>query len=194
MEGAAPVATIKNVKPTATVFDLACPTDVDSTECGFGPGLNYTILSKSIYKASMSYDDFAVSLDCDYNTQASEATCTVSMSSGGGNDDGLWPQTTVVKGDEAKLSTATIVQGANLLSGGAASAAPSATQVASAGASGASPTVTATGVQAAQSAVSSVAGSLTGTASPALHTGAAARSGLQGVAVLAVAVAAILGV
>jgi hypothetical protein len=169
---------------------LACPTNVDSTECGYGPGLNYTILSKTIYKASMSFDSIDISLACDYNTQASEATCTVSMA---GDDEGSGLQTAVLKGGEAKFNTATIVEGANLLSGGAASATPSATPAASAGASGASPTPTGTGAQSAKSATSGVASSGTGTASPAQQTGAAARIGLQYGAVIAIAVVAALG-
>jgi hypothetical protein len=156
--------------------------------------MNYTILSKSIYKASMSYDAFDFSLACDYNTQASEATCTVSMSGGNAElSDLAGPQTAVLSGGEALFNTALIVEGANLLSGGAASATPSATPAASAGASGASPTPTGTGVQSAKSAASGVASSGTGTASPAEQTGAAARIGLQGGAVLAIAVVAALG-
>lgn len=155
--------------------------------------MNYTILSKSIYKASMSYDEFDFSLACDYNTQASEATCTVSMSGGNAElSDLAGPQTAVLSGGEALFNTALIVEGANLLSGGAASATPSATPAASAGTSGASSTPTGTGAQASKSATSGVASSGTGTASPAEQTGAATMVGMHSVAVIAfVAVAAI---
>jgi hypothetical protein len=146
--------------------------------------MNYTILSKTLYKASMSYDAVDMSMACDHNTQANEMTCTVSMS--GGNVDSTEPQTAVLKGDEVVFNSATIVQGAGLLSAGDASATPNASPAASA-ASKASATATgtakATGT-ALQALKSAASGSSTGSAAPAEHTGAAARSGMQGVAAL----------
>jgi hypothetical protein len=151
--------------------------------------MNYTILSKTLYKASMSYDAVDMSMACDHNTQANEMTCTVSMS--GGNVDSTEPQTAVLKGDEVVFNSATIVQGAGLLSAGDASATPNASPAASA-ASKAGASATATGTAKAtgtalQALKTAASGSSTGTAAPAEHTGAAARSGSQGVAALALA-------
>ncbi|KAF2823005.1 hypothetical protein CC86DRAFT_299488 [Ophiobolus disseminans] len=181
-----PVATIKNVKPSVTEFSIACPTNVDSNDCGWGPGMNYTISAKTHYQVSMAYDSFAMSLACDHNTKASEMTCTVSMT--GGNFDNVEPQTAVLKGSEIVFNTATIVQGRNLLSMGAASATPTGGLVTSAGLmTDASPKATGSAARALQ-------GNATGSAAPAQQTGVATKSGLQVVVAIVIAGVAVLSV
>ncbi|KAF2023837.1 hypothetical protein EK21DRAFT_105064 [Setomelanomma holmii] len=182
-EGVDPVATIEKVQPSTTVFNIACPTNVDSTDCGWGPGLDYTILSGTKYLASLSYDSISMSFSCDHNTKASEMTCAVAMT--GGNMDTPTPETAVLKGSDVSFITATIVQGANLLSGsGAASAAPKSTPAASSGLmtdASSSPTGRVSG------SAGSASRSATGTASPAQQTGAATSVGIKVSALLAVA-------
>jgi acyl-CoA synthetase (NDP forming) len=110
----------------------------------------------------MSYDTVALSFACDQNTQASEMTCTVSMA--GGNADTDTPQTAVLKGNQISFNTATIVQGASLLS----QATPA--------------TAAAAGVSA------------TSTAALAQHTGSAASVGVQVSALFAVAGAVVMSI
>ncbi|KAH8724458.1 hypothetical protein GQ44DRAFT_683307 [Phaeosphaeriaceae sp. PMI808] len=121
-EGVDPVATIKSVNPSTTKFNVACPTGVDANDCGWGPGLDYTIMSGTHYQAQIWDGRFSMSFACDHNTKASEMTCTVAMT--GGNDDTAGPQTKVLKASEIKFNKATIVQGASLLSGTASMATP----------------------------------------------------------------------
>jgi hypothetical protein len=180
-EGVDPVATIKKVQPSTTEFNIACPTGVDSNDCGWGPGLDYTILSGTKYLASMSYGSVSMSYSCDHNTKASEMTCAIAMT--GGGMDTPTPETAVLKGDEVTFNTATIVQGASLLSGSAAaSAAPKSTPASGSGLkTDASPSITGSGLARSQS------GSATGSATPAQQTGAAASFSIQISAMLAVA-------
>jgi hypothetical protein len=100
--------------------------------------------------------------------------------------DDASPQTAVLKGDQISFNTATIVEGANLLTGASGSAGAKATPAASAGSglmTAASATPTASGTHAS----SSVSGSMSGSAAPAQHTGAATRFGLEASALLALA-------
>jgi len=147
--------------------------------------MNYTISAKTRYQGSMAYDSFDMSFGCDHNTKASEMTCTVSMT--GGNFDSTEPQTAVLSGSEIVFNSATIVQGANLLSGGAASATPAASAApsASAGKTTGAGLVTDASPSATGSSLLGN-GTRTGTAAPAF-TGAAAKFGMQGAAVLVVA-------
>ncbi|KAH7081228.1 hypothetical protein BKA63DRAFT_530355 [Paraphoma chrysanthemicola] len=186
-EGVDPVATIKSAQPSTTEFRVACPTGVDSNDCGWGPGLDMTILSGTKYLASMSYDSFSMSYSCDYNTRATEMTCAVAMT--GGNMDTPSPQTAVLSGSDVAFVTATVVQGAGLLSGsGAASAAPKSTPASGSGLmTDASPSITGSGTVSAP--VRSQSGSATGSSSPAQQTGAAATFGAQISAMLAVVAA-----
>jgi hypothetical protein len=165
-EGVDPVATIKKVDASTTEMNLACPTDVDSTNCGWGPGLDYTIISNTHYQAQMSYDSVAMSFACDHNTQASEMTCTVSMQ--GGNTDTDIPATAVLKGSQISFNKATVVQGASLLT----QATPAA---AAAGTTGPGALITSTAV-------------------PAQHTGSAASVGVQVSALFVVAGAVVMSV
>lgn len=184
-EGVDPVATIKTVQPSTTVMKLACPTGVDSNDCGWGIGLDYTILSGTHYQAQMTDDGFSMSFGCDHNTMASEMKCTLSVT--GGNDDTLGPQTVSFKGDEIAFNKATVVQGANLLSGAGGSATVSATPAASAGSglvTAATPSATGSSMRSIQSSISGAKQSATGSATPAQSTGSAAKYGIEGSALL----------
>ncbi|KAH7409906.1 hypothetical protein DE146DRAFT_329907 [Phaeosphaeria sp. MPI-PUGE-AT-0046c] len=174
-EGVDPVATINKVASATTEFKVACPTNIDAGECGWGPGLDYTIISNTIYQAQLSYGTVSMSYSCDHNTKASEMTCAVSMT--GGNLDLPSPQTATFRGSELVFNTATIVQGANLLSGGAAQATPAA--AAGSGSASANPLATGSGAMASHSP------SKSGSAAPAEHTGSATKFGVQAPALFA---------
>jgi hypothetical protein len=198
-DGVDPVATINTANPTTTEFHIACPTGVDSTECGWGPGLDVTILSKTRYQAQMKLEDLSMSLGCDYNSQATEMSCTVNQK--GGNDDtGGQPVTAVLSGTDVEFLSATVVKGAELLSAtGSATPTPtgsaaSTTVVTSAKsastglmmASGSAPASMTSMASASKSGSPSASSSAHATAS----TGAAVKYGIEGSALLALAGAA----
>lgn len=174
-EGVDPVATINKVASATTEFKVACPTNVDASDCGWGPGLDYSIISNTKYLAQMSYGTVSMSYSCDHNTKASEMTCAVAMT--GGNMNIPDPQTATFSGSDITFNTATIVQGAALLSGGAAQATPAASGGADAS-SGVGASATGSGAKVSQSP------SRSGSAAPAEHTGSAAMSGVQASALL----------
>lgn len=138
----------------------------------------------------MSAGTVYVSYGCDgYNSAANTMTCTAEMA---GQDT----QTAVLSGSDVAFIAATVVEGAELLSGGAsatASASASASVApkssASAAASSGMRTNTASGTAVAGSHASSAA-SATASSSIPQSTGAAARFGIEGAALLALAGAA----
>lgn len=196
-EGVDPVATVKAVKASTTEFRLACPTGVDASNCGYGPGLDYTIVSGTHYQAQMSAAKVSMSYACDYNSKATEMTCTVAMT--GGNVDVSEPQTAVLKGDEVKFNTATVVQGASLLSGASGATASSGAAASTSATPKATPATTGGLMVAATSPVATGSMKPTG-ATPstsgqaAQHTGAATRLSLQNSALLALAGMVVLSV
>ncbi|KAF2622828.1 hypothetical protein BU25DRAFT_414821 [Macroventuria anomochaeta] len=193
-DGLAPVATIESANPSTTSALMTCTTGTPIDECGFAAGLDVKIIGGTRYEASMSAGTVYVSYGCDgYDSKANTMTCTAEMS---GED----AQTAVLSGTEVAFITATVVKGAELLSGGA-----SATASASASASAASANASASAPQSSAAAASSgmrtsvtaaagshASGVATATASSALpqSTGAAARFGIEGAALLALAGAA----
>lgn len=108
-------------------------------------------------------------------------------------DEGQGPATSVLSGSELSLNHATVIQGAELLSAsgsGSASASASAAPKTS-GAAVATNTGMQSGIASVTgSAASKAASSATGSATAAQHTGAAARYGIQGSALLILAGAA----
>jgi hypothetical protein len=192
-EGVAPVATIRKVSASTTEMNIACPTGVDSTECGWGPGLDYTIISATHYQAQMSAESVSMSFACDHNTAKSEMTCTVAMT--GGNMDMAEPQTAVLSGTDVAFVTATVVAGADKLSGAGAQATAASSSGAaaakSAPASG-SAAVTGSGLMTG----SSMRTSKNATSSAILpeHTGAATRFGLEASALFVLAGAMVANV
>lgn len=179
---------------------LACPSGVDSNDCGWGIGLDYTIISKTHYQASVAADGtYALSFGCDNNVPKTQMVCTVTMS--GGNDDGTLasagPQTVTLAGSQLSFNKATVIQGANLLSGSSqASATPAA-----AGSAAGSASAKATGLQTAASSPASgsaatgaqASKTASGSAAPAQHTGAATKFGLEASAMLMFVGAAVVG-
>lgn len=183
---------------------MACATGTPIDECGFAAGLDVQIIGGTRFQASMSVGTVYVSYGCDgYDSAANTMTCTAEMA-------GMDTQTAVLSGSDVAFITATVVEGAELLSGGAsptasASASPSsASATASASvapkSSGAAASsgmrtniASASGTAAAGSHAS---GSATATASSSLpeSTGAAARFGFEGAALLALAGAAAVNV
>jgi hypothetical protein len=141
----------------------------------------------------MTDDSVSMSLGCDYNSKATEMTCTVNQS--GGNDDtGGEPVTAVLSGTDVQFLSATVVKGAELLTqsgtavpvstGGAESSARSA----STGLMTASGTAPATSIASSSESMPTASGSAPATAS----TGAAVRYGIEGSALLALAGAAVM--
>ncbi|PSN72491.1 hypothetical protein BS50DRAFT_253214 [Corynespora cassiicola Philippines] len=179
-EGGPAVASILEQEPSTTVMRIACPTDVDSTECGWGPGVDYSILDSTRYEASMSEGSFSLSFGCDHNTQKQEMACEAFMGS----------ETTemTLTGTEIVFLTATLTDASASAS---SSAAASTTASASAAAS---PTLSssADATAPASGAGATPTASTTGSASPAESTGGAYRFSVQGSALLALAGAAAL--
>lgn len=175
-DGDQPVATIETANPSTTQFRIACPTGSDESECGFGPGVEYTILSSTRYEAVLSGGSFSASYGCDYNSQATEMTCTVNHQ-GGGDGLPIGRQVAILRGTDVVFNTASIVEGASLLKGaGHTTATASAKNVPASASSGATPAGTHS---------SSAGASKTGESpSSAKATGAAARSGAEGATVL----------
>jgi hypothetical protein len=200
-DGVDPVATINTVKPSTTEFHIACPTDADDTECGWGPGLDVTILSQTRFQAQMSTDTVSMSLGCDYNEKAVEMTCTVNQI--GGNDDtGGEPITATLSSDDVQFLSATVVAGNSLLTD-AGSVVPSTTRSAqgssaiatttrspSAGLMTPSGSVVPTSTMASTSAsgaTSAASGSSSASVSLPESTGAAFKYGIEGSALFALA-------
>lgn len=186
--GVNPVASVVSANPSTTVMELACPTDSDSTECGWGNGdITYTVMSKSTYVAQMSAQDMAVSFGC---TSKDAMVCVMALPTdivepASSETDSIATGTTTFSGDEIAMQTATVTAGEDKLQAtGGASAAPSGS-----GSSFATSASAATGAQASKSGASA-----TGSGSPAESTGAAGRFGVDGAALLALAGAAAMQV
>lgn len=174
-DGVNPVASVVTVNPTSTAFDLSCPTDVDSTECGWGPGIHYSIISTTIYQATMSEADlFTMTYSCNHNTKASQITCAASMGGPSANDPGV--STAVLSGSEIAFVTATVTSGADLLT--------------ATGEAKGSTSASATSVSGTAAQESGASTSASGAAPE--NTGAAYRFRVEGSALLALAGAAAL--
>jgi hypothetical protein len=160
---------------------IACPTDLDDdTQCGWGNGLDVSIIDGTKYQATMQGDTFAMSIDCDYNSKAAKMTCVADL-----NDT---KTTGVLSGTDLAFATASVVEGADLLTA-SATPTPSASSSASAGASQAPKTSAA-----AAAASTGLKTSASASASLPESTGAAARFGIEGSALLVLAGAAALNV
>jgi len=195
IDGPAPVATIVSANPSTTSAIMTCPSGTPSDECGFAMGLDVEIISGTRFQASMSAVGISVSYGCDgYDTAKDVMTCTAELS---GEDT----QTAVLSGSDVSFITASVVEGASLLSGGAsatASASATATAAAStsvvpkksstaaAASSGMQTSASAPSTTHAGSHASGVASATASIAAPE-NTGAAARFGIEGAALLALA-------
>lgn len=137
-----------------------------------------------------------MSLGCDYNSQAVDMTCTVNQS--GGNDDTNGPVTAVLSGSEVAFVRATVVEGASLLSGGgSATAAAAPVSTAASATTGRAASSRATGLMIATGSPpppSGVIPTASASAPATASTGAAAKFGIEGSALLALAGVAALNV
>jgi len=192
-EGADPVASIISANPSTTVLNLACPTGIDSTECGFGSGFEYKIISTTIYQASMSELGFIMTFSCDHNIKKDAMSCEVSLGGSNANDPGT--TSAVIPVDPSEFLTATVTAGEELLdaeaTGVAASAASKAsTAVALTAASSATVTSRASLQTTATVSTTALASGASGAEPAAQTTNAAYRYGVEGSALLALAGAA----
>lgn len=114
-EGVDPVASIKSVNPPTTVVSITCPTataNSNSTECGWGPGLEYSVISNTIYKGTMLEEGrFTMTFSCDENIPKQEVTCGVSV----GGEQGIYTSDVVWAKSEVARINATITAGAEKL-------------------------------------------------------------------------------
>ncbi|KAH7366591.1 hypothetical protein BKA66DRAFT_470552 [Pyrenochaeta sp. MPI-SDFR-AT-0127] len=138
----------------------------------------------------MSLNTVSMSLGCDYNSRAIEMTCTVDQK--GGNDDTDGPVTAVLSGSEVAFLSATIVEGASLLSGGAKSTEASKSAAVASTGLRSSASTTASGSATARAQASGAGASPTSSGATVASTGAAARYGVEGSALLALVGAAAL--
>ncbi|KAF2114263.1 hypothetical protein BDV96DRAFT_577859 [Lophiotrema nucula] len=159
------VASVVSANPSTTALEITCPTGTDASECGLGPGLAYSIVSTTIYEASMSVqDEVEMTLSCVSAT--SQMSCYISVGGSSANDPG--ETSAVLTGTDAAFLTATITAGAQKLSATGGSK--------SSGSAGSTPTGT----------------GATGSAATPASTGAAYKFGVEGSALLALAGAAAL--
>ncbi|KAG9199203.1 hypothetical protein G6514_008950 [Epicoccum nigrum] len=195
IDGPAPVATIVSANPSTTSAILTCPSGTPIDECGFAMGLDVEIISGTRFQASMSAVGVSVSYGCDgYDAAKDVMTCTAELS---GEDT----QTAVLSGSDVSFITASVVEGASLLSGGAsatasasarasaaasASVAPKSSTAAAAASSSMQTSASASSTTHAGSHASGVASATASSAGPE-NTGAAARFGIEGAALLALA-------
>jgi len=187
-EGADPVASVVSANPSTTVLNLACPTGTDSTECGFGDGFEYKIISTTIYQASMSELGFIMTFACDHNIKKDEMSCEVSLGGSNANDPGT--TTAVLSANQIEFLTATVTAGEELLDVKATGAASSVTGVALIAASSVTVAPRTSLQTTATASVTALASGASGAEPAAQSTNAAYRYGVEGSAMLALAGAA----
>lgn len=196
-EGPDPVATIKEASPQTTALRLACPQGADETECGFGSGLDYTIISGTSIKGAMTAEGmFAMTMGCVQDIKADEVTCSASVSnlaSISGITEDLNQEISTVLKFEDNVLTATVVEGADLLTASETGAPKSSSTGASAGSSASAPTASAgTSPTSSGASATGTVANATGSGAAPESTGAASRFGIAGSALLALAGAAAL--
>ncbi|KAJ4299978.1 hypothetical protein N0V90_005226, partial [Kalmusia sp. IMI 367209] len=195
--GVDPVASIVKADASTTVMALACPTNADDTECGWGQNdITISVIQSTIY--SVSLEAQSVAFEC---TSKKDMSCTAAIAmelTDAGSEftagsDGMATGTTVYPSDEVVFQTASVTAGQEKLSGGAGAASGSASKTAketTAAETGASSTL-ATSIASTGASPSSTGASPTGSAAPAaVTTGAASKFGIEGAALLALAGAA----
>jgi hypothetical protein len=177
-QGYAPHASIVSANPTQTVMKLTCPTtlpDFDDTECGWGPGVDFTAISSTIFKGTMMMSDFTMTYSCDHNTKEKAMTCDASI--GGSGADFQTSEVAVLKGTDATMLTATLTAGAEKLS--------AATGAAASTTGGVKATASQTGLATVSGGRAAASGAnSTGTGLPPQSTGAAGRFVVEGSALL----------
>jgi hypothetical protein len=173
-----PIATVLTANSLTTEVRLACPTSTSASSTakycdreGFGEvitiisGTRYEAVGTLLDPADPSESTFYRSWGCDYTAGAK--TQVVTLVQRGGNSDTNGTLTAELKSYYYGFSTASIVEGASLLSGGgtATTAAPSITD----GASSSSPRTTDSG------SATQTTPEATGSAPASASTAAAAR-------------------
>lgn len=182
------VASIVTANPSTTVAQISCPTGEDASDCGFGPGAELSIISTTIYQATLSEEgEFTMSFTCTDDAPKTELTCTISMGGPGANDPG--ETSAVLSGTDAVPISAVVTAGAEMLGAaatGGASGSASQTGMQTSVTGGAKPTTT---------GASATNAKASGTASSAPSgTGAAYKFSVEGGALIALAGVAAVGV
>lgn len=171
-EGEPPEAVLDVKNPSTTVAHIHCPTGTDSSECGWGNGLEYSIISTTIYQASLTIPGGTMTFSCDHETKESKIECDVSV--GGPSANMPASSQLTLTGSEILYGTAMVVEGEVPKTTGAGGATPTSDSAAPAS----------TGADA--------SGSPTASGSQPQDTSAAYKYGIEGSALLALAGAAAL--
>lgn len=194
--GVAPDASIMAADSSTTVMALACPTNVDETECGWGnKDMVVSVVGTNVY--ALAYAAAGVRFDC---TSKGAMTCTAAIAqefTDAGLDgftagnDGTATGTTVYPSSKVFFQTARVTAGEEKLTEGSGAVETSTSASSSATATaketgpketGASSTLKTTGSVASTGAAPSATGAnatgtATGSAAPVENTGAASKFG-----------------
>jgi hypothetical protein len=156
------------------VAHIHCPSGTPSEECGWGPGLEYTVISTTVYQATMVQpDEFTMTFSCQHDTQESKVGCNVSL--GGPSANNPASSELTLTGSEIVFATAMVVEGDVPKTTGTAGA-----------------TSTSSGSAAPASTGAPQSGSPTASGSAPQDTSGAYKYGVEGSALLALAGAAAL--
>ncbi|KAF1994648.1 hypothetical protein P154DRAFT_581597 [Amniculicola lignicola CBS 123094] len=172
------VGSVVSANPSTTTLSITCPTDdpaFDSNNCGFGPGLSYSIISQTEHKGAMSDSGFTMTYACTQNAGMSEMSCGISMGGSEANDPGTTDLVLSGTDYSAAWLPATLTAGVAKLSA-SASVAPEST--------GGGELVESLSVTPVASTGSGVAAT-TGSGAAASSTGAAYKIGVEGGVLLA---------
>lgn len=181
--GADPVAEVMEANPTETVYSIGCAANVNASECLWegsdGSSLTYSIISTTIYKATVSIEGlYTMMLSCDHNTKETAVTCDVDV-----DGPNAAKSMMVVSGTDLPFVTATVTKGAAMLAAAATATASAPT---------ATGTQASTSIKGIEGYVSEIGSTPTASSSVPEFTGAAYRLGVEGSALLALAGAAVL--
>jgi hypothetical protein len=181
-EGEPPVAEVSIKNPTTTIARIECPSGTPSYECGWGAGLDYTVISTTIYEITMEVpDQMTMSVSCDHNTKQSKIACDVSV---GGQMAIPGSSLLELTGSEIQFVTASVTGGSVPKASNTADETTPAT-------SSATPSAT-SGTAALASSGEEASGSPTASGSAPQDTSAAYKYGIEGSALVALAGAAAL--
>jgi hypothetical protein len=181
-EGVAPEAVLDVKSPTTTVAHIHCPAGTDSNDCGWGPGLEYSVISTTIYQATMVQpDEFTMTFSCNHQTKESSIACDVSI----GGPEANMPASSqlTLTGSEISFATAVVAEGEIPKTTGGAGATPTSGTAAPAS----------TGTAPASTGAES-SGTPTASGSQPEDTSAAYKYGIEGSALLALAGAAAMNI
>ncbi|KAF2014546.1 hypothetical protein BU24DRAFT_216402 [Aaosphaeria arxii CBS 175.79] len=184
-EGYEPIASIVKVDGPTVVAQLTCPTtlpDYDDTECGWGPGLELTVISSATFVGTMKAPQVTMTYSCEGKKNEKSMTCDASIGGAGANSP--MSENAVLSGTDAQTATAQVTAGWDKLSATTGAASSSVK-------TSASPAPT-TGPAATASQASATAGSSTVASAQTTETGAAYQLGVKGSALFALAGAAAL--